>query len=162
VLSEQEPRDTRAQRRLRLLLTDDDRSFMEAMAAMLELDGRFEIVAMAADGRQGAELAESCNPDVVLMDIDMPIMDGVEASRLIHEQQPELPIVLVSASQFADRVANARQAGATGYVQKSRIADDLAETIVAVSRREPAAEELLRTSLARGSRHSVQLEAQTR
>lgn len=146
-----EPSDTGAQRRLRLLLTDDDRRFMEAMAAFLETDGRFEVVAMATDGRQGVELAQTCNPDIVLMDIDMPIMDGVEASRLIHEQQPELPIVLVSASQFADRVANAREAGATGYVQKSRIADDLVATIVAVSHQEREAEELLQTSLARAA-----------
>lgn len=138
-----------AQRRLRLLLTDDDRRFMEAMAAFLETDSRFEVVGMAANGREGVELAKSCNPDVVLMDIDMPIMDGVEASRLIHRQQPDLPIVLVSASQFADRVANARAAGATGYVQKGRIADDLVKTIVAVAHRERQADELLQTSLAR-------------
>lgn len=138
-----------AQRRLRLLLTDDDRRFMEAMAAFLEVDGRFEVVGMAADGREGVELARTCNPDVVLMDIDMPIMDGVEASRQIHADRPDLPIVLVSASQFADRVANARAAGATGYVQKGRIADDLVKTIVAVAHQEREADDLLQTSLAR-------------
>ena len=142
---------TQAQRRLRLLLTDDDRKFMEAMAAFLEVDGRFEVVAMASDGREGVELARSHSPDVVLMDIDMPIMDGVEASRLIHEEQPDLPIVLVSASQFADRVANARAAGATGYVQKGRIADDLVKTIVAVAHQERAADDLMQTSLARAT-----------
>lgn len=140
---------TETQRRLRLLLTDDDRKFMEAMAAFLEADGRFEVVGMAADGRAGVELARTCNPDVVLMDIDMPIMDGVEASRQIHAEQPDLPIVLVSASQFADRVANARAAGATGYVQKGRIADDLVKTIIAVAHQEREADDLLQTSLAR-------------
>ncbi len=146
MLAERDSADSRAQRRLRLLLTDDDRSFMEAMAAVLEASGRFEVVAMAANGREGVELAETCDPDVVLMDIDMPIMDGVEASRRIHERQPELPIVLVSASQFAHRVENAREAGATGYVHKSRIADDLIETILAVFQ-ERGAEELMRASL---------------
>jgi len=146
-----QPSDTRPQRRLRLLLTDDDRRFMEAMVAFLETDDRFQVVGMAVNGREGVELAESCNPDVVLMDIDMPIMDGVEASRRIHEQQPDLPIVLVSASQFADRVANARAAGATGYVQKGRIADDLIKTIVAVAHQETEAKELLQTSLARAA-----------
>lgn len=141
--------NAQAQRRLRLLLTDDDRKFMEAMAAFLEVDGRFEVVGMAVNGREGVELAKTCDPDVVLMDIDMPVMDGVEASRLIHEQQPELPIVLVSASQFADRVENARAAGATGYVQKARIAEDLVRTIVAVADGKRKAEELLQTSLGR-------------
>ena len=143
--------NAQAQRRLRLLLTDDDRKFMEAMAAFLEVDGRFEVVGMAANGREGVELVKACDPDVVLMDIDMPVMDGIEASRLIREQHPELPIVLVSASQFADRVANARAAGATGYVQKGRIADDLVKTIVAVAHQEREAEELLQTSLARAA-----------
>ena len=138
-----------AQRRLRLLLTDDDARFMEAMAAFLEADGRFEVVAMAAHGREGVELAATCDPDMVLMDIDMPVMDGIEASRQIKLAQPELPIVLVSASQFADRVENARDAGASGYVQKGRIAQDLVTTILTVAHHEERAAELLRESLTR-------------
>lgn len=137
------------QRRVRLLLTDDDASFLEAMAAFLESDGRFEIVARAANGREGVELARTCSPDVVLMDIDMPVMDGVAASRQIRLEQPDLPIVLVSASQFADRVENARAAGASGYVQKGRIAQDLVTTILTVAHDEEGAAELLRESLAR-------------
>ena len=137
------------QRRLRLLLTDDDANFMEAMAAFLESDGRFEVVAMAANGREGVELARTCGADIVLMDIDMPVMDGIDASRQIKLEQPELPIVLVSASQFADRVENARAAGASGYVQKGRIAQDLVNTILAVWRGGAEAGELLRESLSR-------------
>lgn len=148
MLADRESGHTGAQRRLRLLLTDDDRSFTEAMTALLEADGRFHVVATAVNGRDGVELAEACDPDVVLMDIDMPIMDGVEASRRIRASRPELPIVLVSASQFADRVENARDAGATGYVQKSRIVDDLVETILAVFQERGAAE-LLHASLSR-------------
>ena len=124
---------------------------MEALAVFLEADGRFEVVGRASDGREGVGLAASLRPDVVLMDIDMPIMDGVEASRRIHEDQPELPIVLVSASQFADRVANARAAGAIGYVQKGRVAEDLIPTILSVVGDSAESEELLRISLARAA-----------
>ena len=73
----------------------------------------------------------------------------VEASRLIHEAQPQLPIILVSASQYADGVANARIAGAVGYVQKSRLADDLIETILAVLQQEAVAQDRMQDSLAR-------------
>jgi DNA-binding NarL/FixJ family response regulator len=134
---------------IRLLLIDDDRGFVEALKAFLDLDGRFEVVGMAENGRVGMELAASLAPDAVLMDIDMPVMDGVESSRLIHGDQPELPIVLVSASQFEERVADARNAGATGYVQKGRLETDLIETILAVLRGGERADDLLRESLAR-------------
>jgi signal transduction histidine kinase/DNA-binding NarL/FixJ family response regulator len=134
-----------------LLLVDDDRNFMEALAVFLESDGRFVIAGMAENGREGVQLAAALDPDVILMDIDMPVMDGVEASRLIHAAQPEVPIVLVSASQFEDRVANAHEAGATGYVQKGRVTSDLVKTIVAVTREDEQAQELLRTSLARST-----------
>jgi two-component system nitrate/nitrite response regulator NarL len=132
----------------RVVLVDDDQRFTEALAAWLARDGRFEIAGSAHDGRDGVEVVGRVRPDVVLMDIDMPVMDGVEASRRIHEADPELPIVLVSGSQFADRVANARAAGAVGYVQKSRVTDELVETILAaVVRQEELAEELLQVSL---------------
>jgi DNA-binding NarL/FixJ family response regulator len=127
---------------------DDDRLFIEVLVAFLASDGRFDVVGTANNGREGGELASALRPDVVLMDIDMPIMDGVEASRRIRHQLPDLPIVLVSASQFVDRVAQARDAGATGYVQKGRVDTDLVETILAaVEGRREAAADLLRASL---------------
>ncbi len=135
--------------RFRLVLIDDDVLFTEALQAWLSVDERFEVVGTATNGRRGVELVEQLRPDVVLMDIDMPVMDGVEASRRIHAAHPELPIVLVSASEFADRVANAREAGAVGYVQKSRVDEELIETILAVGRHDERAEELLQVSLAR-------------
>ena len=134
---------------MRLVLIDDDRRFTEALAAFLATEEGLDVVGTALDGRAGVELVDRLLPDVVLMDIDMPVMDGVEASRRIHQAHPEIAIILVSASQFADRVENARAAGAVGYVQKGRIADDLVDTIRSVARQERAAAELLRVSLAR-------------
>jgi DNA-binding NarL/FixJ family response regulator len=99
--------------------------------AFLASEARFEVVGQASNGREAVEFTRALRPDVVLMDIDMPVMDGVEASRLIRDEHPTLPIVLVSASQFIDRVAQARQAGATGYVQKGRVETELIETILA-------------------------------
>lgn len=117
----------------RLLLIDDDERFLEALSSFLSADGRFEVVGAAENGREGCELATQLRPDVVLMDIDMPVMDGIEASRRIHRDHPELPIVLVSASQFVDRAAQAHDAGAIGYVQKGRVDLDLVETVLAAA-----------------------------
>jgi DNA-binding NarL/FixJ family response regulator len=133
----------------RLLLTDDDPLFMAFLRLFVESDERFVVVGTATNGQEAVELAAAVRPDVVLMDIDMPVMDGVDASRRIHEAQPQLPIVLVSASQFEDRVANAWAAGATGYVQKHRVTEDLISTILAVVAGGQEAGELMWTSLGR-------------
>ena len=117
----------------RLVLVDDDELFLEALAAMLDADGRFEIVGLALNGVEAVELATSRSPDVVLMDIDMPVMDGVEATRQIREQQPAMRVLLVSGSAFADRVGEALAVGALGYVSKSRAGTDLVDNILAIA-----------------------------
>ena len=94
--------------RYRVVLIDDDQRFMEALSVWLLTDGRFEIAGTAANGREGVEVVAREQPDVVLMDIDMPVMDGVEASRRIHDAHPEVPIVIVSASQFEERARSLR------------------------------------------------------
>lgn len=121
------------QRAWRVLVVDDDEMFQEALTALLESDGRFDVVAKARGGREGVKLARSLSPDVVLMDIDMPGMDGVEATRRIHESQPDIPIVVVSGSIHSDKAGEAEQAGARAYVDKSRAVSELIETVVAVA-----------------------------
>jgi CheY-like chemotaxis protein len=75
----------------RVLVVEDDDSFAEALRELLEADGRLEVAGRARDGREGVELAESLRPDVVLMDIVLPVMDGVEATREIRRKQPTIP-----------------------------------------------------------------------
>lgn len=121
---------------IRLLLVDDDLGFLEALEALFAEDERFEIVGTARDGEEAVSRAVSLEPDVVTMDIEMPRLDGVEATRQIRAEVPGIRVVVVSASAHATRAETAREAGAAAYVSKSVFADELPSTVVAVARGE--------------------------
>jgi len=109
----------------RVIVAEDDDAFLEALSVVLEDDGRFEVIGRAHNGREAVELAARLDVDVVVMDIEMPVCDGVEATRLLHEQLPELPVVAISGHDYEERVFEIREAGAVDYVRKSRVEDDL-------------------------------------
>ena len=91
----------------------------------------------AQNGREAVELVERLSPDAVVMDIEMPTLDGVEATRLLRAAAPELPIVAVSGHDYEERVLEIRQAGANDYVRKARLAEELPRvlaTLLAASR----------------------------
>jgi len=90
------------------------------------------VAARARNGRDAVALAERIEPDAVVMDIEMPVLDGVEATRLIREAAPELPIVAVSGHDYEERVLEIRQAGADDYVRKARLADELPRVLAAL------------------------------
>jgi DNA-binding NarL/FixJ family response regulator len=118
---------------VRVLLVDDDPGFLASLRALLEHESQIEIVGSAESGDRALELAILLRPDLITMDLEMPGMDGVEATKRIKELLPATPIVVVSASGYAERAALAREAGASAYVPKSRVADELAATILAVA-----------------------------
>jgi len=123
--------------KVRVLIADDDPAFMEALRAMFEFDERLEVVGEAYDGQQATRLADELCPDVVAMDIVMPLLDGIEATRVIRESHPDCRVVLVSGSIFQERVGKgieiAREAGASAYVLKSRAVLELADTLVSAA-----------------------------
>ena len=121
-------------RRCRLLLAEDDELHGRLLRSLLDEDGRFEIVGVARDGRKAVELASSLVPDVVLVDIHMPLMDGIAATRQIREQNPSLPVVVLSSSEYEDRAIEALDAGAADYVRKGRVDEDLADAILGAIR----------------------------
>jgi DNA-binding NarL/FixJ family response regulator len=116
----------------RILVAEDTESFLDAIAVLLEQDNRFVVVARARHGGQAVELAERLRPDAVVMDIEMPVLDGVEATRLLKASAPELPIVAVSGHDYEERVLEIRQAGADDYVRKARMADELPRALFAL------------------------------
>ena len=120
-------------RTIRVLFVDDDRGFLEALEALFADDERFEIVGTAADGSEAVARAVDLRPDVVTMDLEMPRMDGVEATRRIRAELPDTRVVVVSSSAYATRAEMAREAGASAYVTKSAVADELLPTVVAVA-----------------------------
>ena len=113
-------------------MAEDDESFLEAIALLLEQDNRFSVAGRARDGRQAVVLAEQVAPDAVVIDIEMPVLDGVEATRLLREERPDLPIVAVSGHDYEERVLEIRQAGADDYVRKARLADELPRVLTAL------------------------------
>jgi len=115
--------------KIRVLIADDHRLFAEALAAILSTDERIEVVGHASDGEEAVELAGRLTPDVVLMDISMPVLDGIEAATLLRERGQAARILMLTGSNSRDDVDRARQAGAAGYVTKDRIAAELIDAI---------------------------------
>jgi len=117
---------------IRVLIADDHRLFAEALEAILSGDRRIKVVGLAGDGREAVELVEKLAPDVVLMDVSMPLLDGFEATREIRSSSEACVLILSGSNARAD-VDRAREAGAAGYVTKDRIASELLEAIVKVA-----------------------------
>jgi two-component system nitrate/nitrite response regulator NarL len=106
-------------------VAEDDESFLDAIALLLERQEGYAVAGRARDGREAVELAEQLSPDAVVMDIEMPVLDGVEATRLLRAAAPQLPIIAVSGHDYEERVLEIRQAGADDYVRKARLAEEL-------------------------------------
>jgi len=113
-----------------VVIADDQRLFAEALEAILSTDGRISVVGRAADGRAAVDLARQSKPDVVLMDIAMPVMDGIDATRAIQDESPRTRVIVLTGSEATHDVSRARAAGAAGYVTKDQIAGDLVRAIL--------------------------------
>src|SRR5437870_9125346 len=118
------------ERPVRVLIADDEPLFVETLEAILDSDDRIEVVGTAPDGKQAVELTLSLSPDLILMDISMPFLDGIEASRQIREQNPSACILILTGSSIAADVDRSRQAGAAGFLTKDRMATHLVKRIL--------------------------------
>jgi DNA-binding NarL/FixJ family response regulator len=126
---------------MRVLVVDDHWLFRGGITSLLEADG-FEVVGEESDGKSAVESALRLRPDLVLMDISMPIMGGLDAMQLIKTQMPEIRVVILTASEEDEDVINAIRLGADGYLLKSNSPEDfisnlhhLEEGEMAISRR---------------------------
>ena len=127
---------------IKVLLVDDNALFRDGIVQILHADGRFEVVGQASDGAEGVAAAGRLRPDLILMDLRMPGMGGVEAIRAIRADAPQVPIGVLTMFESADSVQSALQAGASGYVAKDATPDDFCEAA---------------SSLAQGTRHVIAL-----
>ena len=117
---------------IRVLIADDHRLFGQALESILASDDRLEVVGHAGDGSEAVQLALAVDPDVILMDIAMPIMDGFQATKQIRKQRPQARVLMLTASNSRTDLDRARKAGAAGYVTKDRIAAELIDAIIEV------------------------------
>jgi DNA-binding NarL/FixJ family response regulator len=114
----------------RVLIADDHTLFAEALEAILATDDRIAVVGRARNGAEAVEFASSLRPDVILMDISMPVMDGIQATAKIREADASASVLVLTGSDSPSDVDAARRAGATGYVTKDRIAAELVQAIL--------------------------------
>jgi DNA-binding NarL/FixJ family response regulator len=122
-----------ATRTVRVVLADDESLFVAAVDALLALDERIEVVGRARDGLEALRLVATVRPDVILMDLDMPRINGIGATRRIGADYPLTQVVIVTASTEPEDVERAREAGAAAYITKDRVVTDLAETLVEIA-----------------------------
>jgi DNA-binding NarL/FixJ family response regulator len=116
-----------------VLIVDDHALVRAGLAALLASAARIEVVGVAADGREGVELASRLRPDVVLMDLSMPVLDGLAATRLIAELAPTSRVVVLTSSADRHRATQALAAGAVGYLLKDCDPNDIIATVRAAA-----------------------------
>jgi len=114
---------------IRVLIADDEPLFTEMVEALLGPEEDVEIVGKALNGKDAVRLATALQPDVVTMDISMPVMDGIDATREIRTADPGACILILTGGSSVVDVDRARQAGAGAYLTKDRIASDLVNEI---------------------------------
>jgi DNA-binding NarL/FixJ family response regulator len=117
---------------IRILIVDDHTLLRDGISALLALVPDMEVVGEAGNGKEALERVRELRPDVVLMDIEMPIMDGLEASRKIHERYPAVKVLILSQYDDAEHVLDAVGAGAKGFVTKTAASAELAASIRSV------------------------------
>jgi DNA-binding NarL/FixJ family response regulator len=138
---------------VRVLVVDDQRLIREGIASLLGIQDGISVVGTAADGREAVEKAVAVAPDVVLMDVRMPELDGVEAVEILRRRLPDCAVVMLTTFDDEDYVVRALRAGARGYLLKDLPARDLADAVrlahAGVVPFDPAAAARLAAALAR-------------
>lgn len=114
---------------IRILLVDDHTLFRSGLKALLSRQADFEVVGEASDGLEGVKLAEQLHPDLVLLDLDMPAMSGIEALAQMVEMNHDMPVVMLTVSEDAEDLKEAFVLGARGYLVKNIEADYLVSSI---------------------------------
>ena len=118
------------ERPVRVLVADDEALFVDTVKALLAGDDRVEVVGTATNGQDAVDLATALAPDLTLMDISMPVLDGIEAARRIRLERPTACILILTGSSISADVDRARQAGVAGFLTKDRLGTQLVDAIL--------------------------------
>jgi DNA-binding NarL/FixJ family response regulator len=119
---------------VRTLIADDHELFAETLGLALDFDERIDVVGSAHNGKDAVRLALRLQPDAVVMDLEMPVLDGYHATRLLGRLLPDCRVVVLTASQAPEDANRARRAGATGYLTKGCSAERVVDALLDVSR----------------------------
>lgn len=120
---------TELEEAIRVLIVDDEPLFVEMVQALLEVEEGIDVAGKAQHGEQGVKLAHELAPDVIVMDISMPVMNGLDATREIRAQDPNACVLILTGGSNIAEIDKARTVGAAGYLTKDRIAGELVAEI---------------------------------
>ena len=123
------PQQMTDQKPIRVVLVDDHAQMHRIVHAILGATTDIKLVGQGANGQEGIALCEQYQPDIALMDVVMPVMSGIEATKVLHERFPAIKILVLSSFQDHESVYAMLRNGAVGYLTKSSLAQDLAETL---------------------------------
>jgi len=118
---------------VRTLIADDHELFAETLGLALDFDERIDVVGAAHNGKEAVRLAVRLQPDAVLMDLEMPVLDGFQATRLLGRLLPNCRVVVLTGSLATEDANRARRAGATGYLTKGCSADHVVDALLDAS-----------------------------
>lgn len=114
---------------IRIIITDDHQLFRDGIANLLSASPQLEIIAMAENGQEAIKKAKKLKPDIVIMDLSLPIINGVDATRILHNELPETKVLILSMHAEKNYIKEALGAGAFGYLFKDCTYDQLIEAI---------------------------------
>jgi len=117
---------------IKLMLADDHALVQEGLASILQLDPELEVIATANDGQQALDRLATCQPDILVMDIRMPNLHGIDATRLVTEKYPNVKVLILSMHENNNYIINALKAGAKGYLLKTSSTSELINAIKTV------------------------------
>jgi DNA-binding NarL/FixJ family response regulator len=145
---------------VRVVIADDHQLFAETLGLTLDVDDRVELVGTAHNGKEALRLALDLLPDVVLMDLEMPVLDGIAATQAVRRSLPECQVVMLTASPVPEDALRARKAGAAGYLTKGCSTRDVIDAVLEVvnpnrGREVTADERGVRAPRAAGRSHSL-------
>ena len=124
---------------IKVLIADDHKLFRQGLISLINTRRDLvEVIGEAESGEEAIQMAKELNPDIILMDIYMPQGDGLHATKIIHEQQPEIAIIILTSSEKDGHLYEAVHLGVSGYLLKSLDADELFEMIIGVTKGEAA------------------------
>jgi DNA-binding NarL/FixJ family response regulator len=117
---------------IRILLADDDEGVLQGLSSLLRAEGDITVVGQSLDGAEAVRLAEQLSPDLAILDVSMPLMNGIEATRRLRKLLPATRILVLSAQTSPSYVGSALKAGADGYVAKDAVGRELIAAIRSV------------------------------
>ncbi len=126
-----EKEESPAERRITVVLADDDRSFVESLRGIVDERPRLSVVGVAGDGLEAIELVEELAPEAVVIDLQMPRLDGVSALARLRQDHPKLCLIAITAEAAPELHRAAEEAGADAVLMKDELSDELSDRIVA-------------------------------